>query len=204
MLDNSNFDEVRKLKDDSGVDDQSQSPEKTNVLDIGDDFVLLPDKEVKTLHGGWNYLEVSMNIPYKEVQLLPSRIQANVNGLVNVGWSCYVNVILQCLANTPGIKEYFLADLHRREFLSYSVPGNDPLSCKLPKEPENLSYRVGEFIQYYHSYNDHVLKAEKIIEMITCDSKKFKPASQVADAHEFMVYMMEMLSNELNRYSALT
>ena len=67
MLDHSNFDEPNKIKDECGVDDASQSPEKTNVLDIGDDFVLLQDSEIKTVHGGWSYLEVSMNIPYKEI-----------------------------------------------------------------------------------------------------------------------------------------
>ena len=78
--------------------------------------------------------------------MLPSRIQANVNGLVNVGWSCYMNVILQCLANTPGIKEYFLADLHRREFLSSTGLGNESGFANLPKESDNLANRMGEFI----------------------------------------------------------
>ena len=57
-----------------------------------------------------------------------------------------MNVILQCFANTPGIKEYFLADLHRREFLSSTGLGNESGFANLPKESDNLANRMGEFI----------------------------------------------------------
>lgn len=130
-------------------------------------------------------------IPYREIQLLPSEDQANVNGLVNLGYSCYQNVILQALATLPGVKEYFLQDLHLKE-------------RERNPEKETLVNRMGDFIKVYYSYNDHVLNPILLTNFIKRQSSIFDTTISQEDAHEFLLFMLDRIASELNRLTLLT
>lgn len=43
------------------------------------------------------------------------------NGLINQGVTCYMNVALQSILKMPGMSDYFLNDLHIREFKNRGV-----------------------------------------------------------------------------------
>lgn len=152
------------------------------------DLEEVPESEVMLTAEVYPYSEI-LAVPVKDIPMLSNLNQACVNGLINVGNSCYFNVVLQCLANTPGIKEYFLSNLHLKEF---------NLNGRI-SPADSLTSRIGEFIQLYHSYNDYVMNPFKLIEMVIEQSKIFDPTKIQEDAHEFLLYMLDRIATDLNR-----
>lgn len=151
-------------------------------------LVAVPERLIKVETESWQLPELS-SLPWPQLELMSSDHQACVNGLVNVGFSCYINVILQGLACTPGLKEYFFHSLHLKEFSE----------TKKPIVSRAFAGRVGEFLQLYHSYNDHVMYPAKLIELVANESNVFNPTSCQDDAHEFLLYSLDRLASELNR-----
>lgn len=152
------------------------------------EFNLVPDSDVKIMADSWEFLE-SDELPYKEIRLTPVIGQAKVNGFINNGVSCYMNVIFQLICNMPGLKEYFLASIHLKEF------------SERPYEPAGDTFinRIGELVQIYHSYNDHVLYPFRLSEEIEKNSKTFSSKKTQQDAHEFLTYILDRLSTALDR-----
>lgn len=152
------------------------------------EFNVISESEVVIQASGWNFLDITQ-MPYKELRLVPPIGQAKVNGFINQGVNCYMNVIFQMLCNMPGIKEYFLINLQIKE------------SSEQPNVEieDNFINRVAELIQLYHSYNDFVLEPTWLFKEITNHNKTFNPIENQQDAHEFLIYMLERLSTNLNR-----
>lgn len=168
---------------------ENSSPEVDPVLqEFLAEFTPVPDHEVKFLRNGWQFLDIS-SLPYKEIRLVPNIGQAKVNGFVNSGVTCYMNVIFQMICNIPGLKEYFLGDVHLKEFQQQA---SDPLQ-------DNFVNRMGELIHLYHSYNDFVLEPIWLIKDIKSDNKTFSSNDTQQDAHEFLTYMLDRLGEGLNR-----
>jgi ubiquitin C-terminal hydrolase len=179
-----------------------EEKEDTANPQIQADYEPVNDREVRIAQGLYPFPEITQ-LPYKDLFLLPSLSQTNVNGLVNVGVSCYFNVVLQSLANTPGLKEYFLGRVNLKE--NQKAMDTIPASPTSPlgrssRNMESLSGRMGEFVQLYHSYNDHVLNPYRLIELVRENSKIFNPQKNQDDAHEFILYFIDRLATELNRY----
>lgn len=176
---------IEEIDDDTGTHPQVQ-----------EDYVLVPDREVRIAKGLYPFPEV-MTLPYKELVLLPNIAQSNVNGMVNVGVSCYFNVVMQAIVNSPGIKEYFLSRLYIKETMKEGFEDPELLSYHIP---DTISNRIGEFVQLYHSYNDHVLNPVKLISLIKEKSKLFDPYQNQDDSHELLLYLLDKIATELNRY----
>lgn len=168
--------------------ENSNPEEDLAVQEFLSEFTPVPDSDVKFLNNGWQFLDIAQ-VPYKDIRLIPSIGQAKVNGFANNGVSCYMNVIFQFLCNMPGIKEYFLGNIHLKEF---QEKANQPID-------DNFPNRIGELIQLYHSYNDFVLEPTWLISEIKVHSKTFSSPDLQQDAHEFLMYMLDRLSTSLNR-----
>lgn len=182
----------------SGNADERADNEDTANPQIQADYESVNDREVRIAQGLYPFPEIT-HLPYKELHLLPSLSQTSVNGLVNVGVSCYFNVILQSLVNIPGIKEYFLAKLHMKEIQHEGVTSQPPSPTEGSNLKETVANRFGELVNIYHSYNDHVLNPYKFIELIKNTSKIFDPQRNQDDAHELLLYILDKLATELVR-----
>lgn len=171
-----------------GDPDTSQQEEDTGLQEFLAEFNPVSSADVKFQTSAWQFLDISQ-VPYKELRLIPAIGQAKVNGFVNTGVNCYMNVIFQLICNMPGLKEYFLGNIHLKEFAEAS---NQPLE-------DTFIYRVGELVQLYHSYNDFALEPTWLSEEIKGHSKTFSAIDTQQDAHEFLMYILDRLSTALNR-----
>lgn len=168
--------------------DNSQQEEDTGLQEFLSEFNLVPGADVKFQTNAWQFIDISQ-VPYRELRLIPAIGQAKVNGFVNTGVSCYMNVIFQFLCNMNGLKEYFLGNIHLKEFAESS---SEPIE-------DNFINRVGEMVQLYHSYNDFALEPVWLAEEIKNHSKTFSAIDTQQDAHEFLIYLIDRLSTALNR-----
>lgn len=157
------------------------------------EFSPVPDSAVKFQPNSWLFLDIAQ-VPYHELRLIPNIGQAKVNGFVNHGVSCYMNVVFQTLCNMPGLKEYFLGNIHLKEF---QQRGHSPLE-------DNFVNRIAELVQLYHSYNDFVLEPLHLVSEIKSHSKTFSAADTQHDAHEFLMYVLDRLASGLNRYARVS
>lgn len=172
--------DIDNEENESNLEDD-QEVEELKLYDV-------PPESIIIKRQAWGVIPI-IYMPYKEVYLTNSQKQANVNGFVNIGFSCYMNVIFQFLVNTPGIKEYFLLDLHLNEM-------DRDISKPIP---ETITTRIGELVQVYHSHNDHVINPFRLIELISSQSNVFHPKMNQEDSHEFLLYILDKLATELNR-----
>lgn len=153
-----------------------------------DEFEQLDDSFIRPSNTVYPYPEI-LAIPVKEHLLLPNMKASSVNGLVNLGNNCHLNVVLQLLMHTPGLREYFLSNLHVKEH----VNGPNPF-------PEGVAARIGELIQLYHSYNDTALAPHKLLEDIASESNgMFDPWSKEDDAIHVLWYLLQNLHERLRK-----
>lgn len=180
---------------DEQVDDQEsflqESQRQTEENEAVEcELVEVPQESIVIGKDAWKLTPVC-GVPFREIAPMSVQSQACVNGLINHGYSCFMNVVFQGLANTPGLREYFLQNLHLEEF-----PAKQAQDC--------LSNRFAQFVQVYNSYNDHILDPSRLVELIVLQSKVFNPRINQEDAHEFLLYLLDQLSTELNRCHPLT
>ncbi len=178
------LDQLGDLQDQESFLQENQKQTEENEA-VECELVELPKESIVIARDTWKLAPVA-GIPFKEIATMNLQSQACVNGLINCGYSCFMNVVFQGLANTPGIKEYFLSNLHLEEF-----PSN--------RATDSIANRFAEFLQVYNSYNDHVLDPTRLVELIVEQSRVFNPRINQEDAHEFLLYLLDQLSTELNR-----
>jgi ubiquitin C-terminal hydrolase len=105
-----------------------------------------------------------------------------LSGLVNLGNSCFMNSIIQCLSNTLGLTEYFLKDTFRKE---------DP-EGHYQKRPEyNLVLCYTHLLKNMWETNE-VLKPRSFRESVGKLEGKYASGSQ-QDSHEFLVHLLDFL-----------
>jgi Ubiquitin carboxyl-terminal hydrolase len=145
-----------------------------------DEFEPMDDANIRPSNTVYPYPEI-LSIPVKEHMLLPSIKAVPVNGFVNLGFNCYFNVVLQLMMHTPGIREYFLSNMHVKEHV-------EELSAAYP---EGFVGRLGELFQLYHSYNDCALSPHKLFEAVAAESeKRFDPLTKEDDAVTTVLYVL--------------
>jgi hypothetical protein len=108
------------------------------------------------------------------------------NGIVNHGLSCYINVVLQSLLRCPGIREYFFYNLHLKD-----ISGPRDLSG-------SLSEKLAEFVKIYFAFNEKILDPFELRTSIGKLNKMFDSNTQ-EDAHEFFIFLLDILNFELRR-----
>ena len=130
-------------------------------------------------------VDLEMTNPiYRIVQLS----RPSLTGLCNLGNSCFMNSVLQCLSNTQLVRDYFVNGRHLAD-----INKGNPLGFKgeLAKAFSFLIRKLwsGEY-EYY--------APKKLRSVITSRSSHFGDNEQ-HDAHEFMSYLLDGLHEDLNR-----
>ncbi|XP_042286103.1 ubiquitin carboxyl-terminal hydrolase 2-like [Thunnus maccoyii] len=108
-------------------------------------------------------------------------------GLRNLGNTCFMNSILQCLSNTPELRDYCLRDIHRTD-LNSSCRTNAALMEEFAKLTQNL----------WTSVNNEVISPSDFRSQIQRCAPKFVGCNQ-QDAQEFLRFLLDGLHNEVNR-----
>ncbi|XP_059812974.1 ubiquitin carboxyl-terminal hydrolase 2-like isoform X2 [Hypanus sabinus] len=116
-----------------------------------------------------------------------SKTSQGLVGLRNLGNTCFMNSILQCLSNTRDLRDYCVQNIYRRELNSQSrtnaalmeefarllqalwtSPNNDPIS------PSEFKAQIQKYAPRFVGYNQQ-------------------------DAQEFLRFLLDGLHNEVNR-----
>lgn len=108
-------------------------------------------------------------------------------GLRNLGNTCFMNSILQCLSNTPELRDYCLANVHRTD-----LNNNCKSKAALMEEFAKLTQCL------WTSVNNEVVNPSDFRSQIQTFAPKFVGCNQ-QDAQEFLRFLLDGLHNEVNR-----
>nr|XP_046267346.1 ubiquitin carboxyl-terminal hydrolase 2-like [Scatophagus argus] len=104
-------------------------------------------------------------------------------GLRNLGNTCFMNSILQCLSNTPELRDYCLRNIHRMDCRT-----NAALMEEFAKLTQSL----------WTSVNNEAISPSDFRSQIQRYAPKFVGCNQ-QDAQEFLRFLLDGLHNEVNR-----
>ncbi|KAK2828383.1 hypothetical protein Q5P01_019417 [Channa striata] len=107
-------------------------------------------------------------------------------GLRNLGNTCFMNSILQCLSNTPELRDYCLRNIHRTD-----LNNNCKSDAALMEEFARLTQRL------WTSVNE-AISPSGFRSQIQRYAPKFVGCNQ-QDAQEFLRFLLDGLHNEVNR-----
>ena len=113
-----------------------------------------------------------------------------IAGLENLGNTCYIGSAIQCLSNCQPLIDYFLAEIYTKD-----------LNVKNPMGTGGeLTLAFAELVctNWQDSYDCIVPK--HLVRTVWKHSSVFKPEME-SDVHEFMIFMLEKLHEDLNRAS---
>ncbi|XP_057606399.1 ubiquitin carboxyl-terminal hydrolase 2 isoform X2 [Hippopotamus amphibius kiboko] len=119
--------------------------------------------------------------------IMNSKSTQGLAGLRNLGNTCFMNSILQCLSNTPELRDYCLQRLYMRD-LSHSSSAHTALMEEFAKLIQTI---------WTSSPND-VVSPSEFKTQIQRYAPRFVGYNQ-QDAQEFLRFLLDGLHNEVNR-----
>jgi ubiquitin carboxyl-terminal hydrolase 19 len=129
--------------------------------------------------------ELEMSDPsFREKQLG----QPSKTGLINLGNTCFMNSVIQCLSNTPEMRDYFV----KGHYLA-NINLQNPLGFE-----GKLAKCFCMILRKLWSGEYKSFSPRKLLEIVAKRSKYFSGNSQ-HDTHEFMSYLIDGLHEDLNR-----
>ncbi|KAK1153454.1 ubiquitin carboxyl-terminal hydrolase 2-like isoform X1 [Acipenser oxyrinchus oxyrinchus] len=108
-------------------------------------------------------------------------------GLRNLGNTCFMNSILQCLSNTRELRDYCLQNLHRRD-----LNNSSRMNSALMEEFSKLIQTI------WTSSGSEAVSPSEFKTQIQKYAPRFVGYSQ-QDAQEFLRFLLDGLHNEVNR-----
>lgn len=109
-------------------------------------------------------------------------------GLINLGNTCYMNSILQCLSNCLPLTEYFLKKRHLQD-----INIKNPLGMN-----GEIAKAFGDLIQNMWSGQELCLKPSQFKLSVGRFNSQFRGWSQ-HDAQELLTFLLDGLNEDLNR-----
>ncbi|ESL10080.1 ubiquitin hydrolase [Trypanosoma rangeli SC58] len=97
-------------------------------------------------------------------------------GLLNMGNTCFVNSVLQAIAYTPALAQYFAGNF--KALRSHAVGA-----------PYDYAYALGETVRNIHTPSNRSYRADLIVSHLKSLSPHFRLGRQ-GDAHEFAVHLL--------------
>ncbi|EDV24782.1 uncharacterized protein TRIADDRAFT_56945 [Trichoplax adhaerens] len=115
-------------------------------------------------------------------------VRDGMTGLNNLGNTCFMNSILQCMSNTRPLRDFFL-ECDLRNEINY----DNPLGSKGAIVAAFAVLIRTLWCGKYHSYSPSKLKS-----LVAAKATQFMGYAQ-QDAQEFMAYLLDGLHEDLNR-----
>ncbi|CAI2352205.1 unnamed protein product [Caenorhabditis sp. 36 PRJEB53466] len=115
-------------------------------------------------------------------------LQPGQCGLSNLGNTCFMASALQCLSNTPPLREYFLSGAYEQD-----LNEDNPLGTQ-----GHLALAVGELFKGMWCGEFPSINPRKFKGIIGQFAPRFNGYSQ-QDSHELMAYVLDGLHEDLNR-----
>ncbi|XP_010892126.2 ubiquitin carboxyl-terminal hydrolase 2a isoform X2 [Esox lucius] len=109
-------------------------------------------------------------------------------GLRNLGNTCFMNSILQCLSNTPNLRDYCLHNSYRRDLSSNSRTNTGALMEEFAKLLQTM----------WTSSSSEAVGPSEFKTQIQRYAPRFVGYNQ-QDAQEFLRFLLDGLHNEVNR-----
>ncbi|XP_037076197.1 ubiquitin carboxyl-terminal hydrolase 8-like [Pollicipes pollicipes] len=109
-----------------------------------------------------------------------------LTGLKNLGNTCYMNAVVQCINNTPSLNEFFVREAYQ-DYMNY-----DSELSKGEAAQELAAVVKVLWSGHYRSVALYDLK-----DVMGRHHPRFRGTAQ-QDAHEFLMYLLEFLHEDLN------
>ncbi|KAL0972816.1 hypothetical protein UPYG_G00195070 [Umbra pygmaea] len=117
-----------------------------------------------------------------------SKCAQGLVGLRNLGNTCFMNSILQCLSNTPQLRDYCLHNSYRRDLSSNSRTNTGALMEEFAKLLQTM----------WTSQSSEAVGPSEFKTQIQRYAPRFVGYNQ-QDAQEFLRFLLDGLHNEVNR-----
>ncbi|GFR84324.1 ubiquitin carboxyl-terminal hydrolase 19 [Elysia marginata] len=109
-------------------------------------------------------------------------------GLVNIGNTCFMNCVLQVLANTREFRDFFLDGRYQDD-----INEDNPLGMR-----GELAAMFGVLLRWLWSCKKHYWDPRRLKDLVAKKNPQFFGYAQ-HDAHEFLAFLLDGLHEDLNR-----
>ena len=118
-----------------------------------------------------------------------TRQPAGATGLENIGNTCYMNAVLQVLAHTEVLRNYFVSDLFHEDLNRH------------PASRNGVAEEVAQVLATIWSGEFRSVSPHRLLAVVSARRDDFG-GMRMHDAHEFMIFLLGWLHDDLNVVAA--